>query len=105
MDRNNSRLLVLQKKRLVKRRVKPDEPPKLVLVQWVDAVTDSGWEIGKGTSKIDLVSSIGWLLSTDDTEVVLAADVSSDKENQLHTNRRLAIPAQWIKSMKEIDHD
>lgn len=75
---------------------------KLVLIEWVDAVTEAGWEVGKGHCKVDLVYSVGYLISRDETEVILAADVSPDRENQLHTNRRLAIPAQWIKDIKEI---
>jgi len=75
---------------------------KLVLIEWVDAVTEAGWELGKGHCKVDLVYSVGYLLSSDDTEIILAADVSPDRENQLHTNRRLAIPSQWIKDIKEI---
>lgn len=71
-------------------------------VEWVDAVVSGGWEVGKANSKVDLVTSIGWLLDETDTEVVLAADISTDMEGLLHTNRRLAIPAQWIKSIKEI---
>ena len=76
--------------------------PKLVLIEWVDAVTEAGWELGKGHCKIDLVYSVGYIISRDDTEIILAADVSPDRENQLHTNRRLAIPSQWIKGIKEI---
>lgn len=76
--------------------------PKPVKVEWVDAVVSGGWEIGKANSKVDLVTSIGWLLDQTDTEVVLAADISTDTDGELHTNRRLAIPAQWIKSIKEI---
>lgn len=76
--------------------------PKLVLIEWVDAVTEAGWEVGKGHCKVDLVYSVGYLLSKNDTEIILAADVSPDRENQLHTNRRLAIPSQWIKDIKEI---
>lgn len=75
---------------------------KPVLVTWVDAVVSSGWDVGKADSKVDTVTSMGWLLSEDRSEVVLAGDISTDTEGSLHTNRRLAIPARWIKSIKEI---
>ncbi len=75
---------------------------ELVVVEWVDAVVSSGWEVGKANSKVDLVTSIGWLLDRNDSEVVLAADISTDTDGALHTNRRLAIPAPWIKSIKEV---
>jgi hypothetical protein len=101
MDRLGDRLMVKRKQEKGVR-PKPEAPPKLVLVEWVDAVTDTGWEVGKGHSKIDLVQSIGWLISKNNTEITLAGDVSSDKDGLLHTNRRLSVPAQWIKSMKDI---
>lgn len=83
-------------------KVKETSSPKLVRVEWVDAVVSGGWEIGKANSKVDLVTSIGWLLDETESEVVLAADISTDTDGLLHTNRRLAIPAPWIKSIKEI---
>lgn len=89
-------------KRPKKTRDKETSSPKPVKVEWVDAVVSGGWEIGRANSKVDLVTSIGWLLDQTDTEVVLAADISTDTDGELHTNRRLAIPAQWIKSIKEI---
>lgn len=76
--------------------------PKLVWVEWVDAVVSGGWEIGRANSKVDLVTSIGWLLDRNESEVVLAADISTDTDGALHTNRRLAIPAPWIKQLKEV---
>lgn len=77
-------------------------PSKPVVVVWVDAVVSTGWDVGRADSKVDEVTSMGWLLSEDRNEVVLAGDISTDTEGSLHTNRRLAIPAKWIKSIKEI---
>ena len=81
---------------------KPTSSPKLVVVEWVDAVVSGGWEVGKANSKVDLVTSIGWLLDRNESEAVLAADISTDTDGELHTNRRLAIPSPWIKSIKEV---
>lgn len=75
---------------------------KPVVVVWVDAVVSTGWDVGRADSKIDEVTSMGWLLSEDRNEVVLAGDISTDTEGSVHTNRRLAIPARWIKSIKDI---
>lgn len=75
---------------------------KPVVVEWYDAAVSIGWDEGRSDAKVEAVSSIGWLLATDDNEVVLGADISTDVEGSLHTNRRLAIPARWIKSIKEI---
>jgi hypothetical protein len=104
MDRLGDRLMVKRKQEKGVR-PKPEAPPKLVLIEWVDAVTDTGWEVGKGHSKIDLVQSIGWLIQKDDTQVIIAGDVSSDKDGLLHTNRRLSVPAQWIKLVRNISDD
>lgn len=73
-----------------------------MVVVWVDAVVSTGWDVGRADSKIDEVTSMGWLLSEDRNEVVLAGDISTDTEGSVHTNRRLAIPARWIKSIKDI---
>lgn len=75
---------------------------KPVVVEWYDAAVSIGWDEGRSDAKVEAVSSMGWLLATDDNEVVLGADISTDVEGSLHTNRRLAIPARWIKSIKEI---
>ena len=75
---------------------------KPVVVEWHDAAVSVGWDEGKSDAKVESVTSLGWLLATDDHEVVLGADISTDTEGRLHTNRRIAIPAKWIKSIKDI---
>ena len=75
---------------------------RLVIVEWHDAAVSIGWDEGQSDAKIEQVSSVGWLLAKGDTEVVLGADVSTAAEGIVHTNRRLAIPASWIKSIKDI---
>ena len=75
---------------------------RLVMVEWHDAAVSIGWDEGQSDAKIEQVSSVGWLLAKGDTEVVLGADVSTAAEGIVHTNRRLAIPASWIRSIKDI---
>lgn len=75
---------------------------RLVIVEWHDAAVSIGWDEGQSDAKIEQVSSVGWLLAKGDTEVVLGADVSTAAEGIVHTNRRLAIPASWIRSIKDI---
>jgi hypothetical protein len=75
---------------------------RLVIVEWHDAAVSIGWDEGQSDAKIEQVSSVGWLLAKGDTEVVLGADISTAAEGVLHTNRRIAIPASWIKSIKDI---
>ena len=76
--------------------------PKLTLVEWTDAVTDNGWEVGSGTSNLDAVTSIGYLIYKDKEKIILAGDVSYDKDRLLHTNRRISIPNKWIVNITEI---
>lgn len=90
------------KPRKTTKKINSTSSPKLVWVEWVDAVVDGGWEVGKANSKVDLVTSVGWLLDRNESEVVVAADISTDMDGELHTNRRLAIPAPWIKAIKEV---
>lgn len=75
---------------------------KPVVVVWHDAAVSVGWDEGKSDARVETVTSIGWLLASSDTEVVLGADISTDTEGHLQTNRRIAIPARWITSLKEI---
>lgn len=75
---------------------------RLVIVEWHDAAVSIGWDEGQSDAKIEQVTSVGWLLAKGDTEVVLGADISTAAEGVIHTNRRLAIPASWIKSIKDI---
>lgn len=75
---------------------------KPVVVVWNDAAVSVGWDEGKSDAKVETVTSLGWLLATDEHAVVLGADISTDTEGHLHTNRRIAIPSKWIMSLKEI---
>lgn len=74
----------------------------LVHVEWSDAAVSIGWDEGKANARVEAVKSVGWLLASDDHEVVLGADTSMDEEQRLQTNRRIAIPKPWIKSITEI---
>ena len=73
-----------------------------VIVEWHDAAVSVGWDEGRSDASVESVTSLGWLLASDDNEVVLGADISQDAEDHQHTNRRIAIPARWITSIKEI---
>lgn len=75
---------------------------KPVIITWHDAAVSIGWDEGRSDAKLETVTSLGWLLASDDNEVVLGADISTDTEGTLQTNRRIAVPARWIKSLKEI---
>lgn len=104
MQRTNGyKLGARPKKKSKEKDINLQDSPKLCVILWVDAVTDTGWDVGKSHTKVDDVLSIGWLVHQSDTEIILASDISMDREGLLHTNRRIAIPAQWIKSMEVSD--
>lgn len=69
--------------------------PKLMYVEWVDAVADVGWDYEVEATKISLIQSVGWLIKENKDEIVLAADYSEGD-----TNRRMAIPKSWIRNKK-----
>ena len=71
--------------------------PKLMYVEWVDAVADVGWDYEVEATKISLVKSVGWLVRETKDEIVLAADYSDGD-----TNRRMAIPKSWVRNKKPL---
>lgn len=97
MDKNFNRLMTKGKSKGT-----AYAEPKLTLVEWTDAVTDNGWEVGAGHSNLDTVSSIGYLIYQDKEKIILAGDVSYDREKTVHTNRRISIPNKWVLNIKEI---
>jgi hypothetical protein len=68
-------------------------------VQWVDAVSDSGWET---EVKVDVhpCLSIGFIVDETKDAICLAAVISHDQSNS-----RIHIPKQWIKSIKKVRLD
>lgn len=75
--------------------------PKLVKVEWTDAVASVGWSSDYAEEKTHRIHSVGYVIKETEEDIVLAADVSTDNES-LDTNRRMSIPVKWIKSRKEI---
>ena len=71
--------------------------PKLMYVEWVDAVADVGWNYEVEDTKISLIKSVGWLVRDTKDEIVLAADYSEGD-----TNRRMAIPKAWVRNKKPL---
>ena len=76
----------------------------LIIVKWHDAQVDAGWDTV--ITKVAEITSVGWKLHEDEKSVVLAADVC-DKPQPPHpdtteTYRRIAIPKDWITSVKDV---
>jgi uncharacterized protein YpmB len=69
---------------------------KIIYVQWVDAVADSGWE-DEIKAEIDLCHTVGFLISETKDAICIASTVSKD-----NSNARMHIPKAWIKKRKVI---
>ena len=67
---------------------------KIVSIEWIDAVADSGWE-DKTKAAIHHCTTIGFLVDETDEAICLASTWSVDQ-----TNARMHIPKAWIKNRK-----
>jgi hypothetical protein len=68
----------------------------VIYVEWVDAVSDGGWE---DDIKVDIhpVRTIGYLVAETNDGICLASTVSGEM-----TNARMHIPKAWIVKRKEV---
>ena len=69
---------------------------KLVVIHWVDAVSDGGWEEDEKPD-IHHVITAGFIVSETKDAICIASTVSGT-----FTNARMHIPKAWIKSRKVI---
>ena len=82
-------------------------PPKLplVVVEWLDHITRSGWQDHKDTAKLEpaTIFTIGWVVNETDTVLTIAGavDVSADADDNF--NNIFLIIKGCIVSRKEID--
>lgn len=82
----------------------PTPELELVMVSWLDAVAEAGWETTPTLSEVHLIHSVGWIIKENDVEVVLSADASvhNMEDGKVDTNRRLSIPKTWVQSRKRL---
>lgn len=71
----------------------------IVYVQWVDAVSDCGWD-EESKAEVHPCLSIGFIVDETPDAICLAAVISHDQSNS-----RIHIPKGWIKSIKKITLD
>ena len=77
----------------------------LILVTWMDACATVGWEDHRAASlKTAHCKSIGWVGRSPDPDstLILYADKAHEDTEDHDSNRRLAIPAGWITSIKKV---
>lgn len=70
--------------------------PKVILVEWIDAVCSAGWEIDT-KPELHPCTTIGFLITENDEAVCVASTLSLDSNNA-----RMVIPKAWIKKRKEV---
>lgn len=82
-------------------------PYSLMHVIWQDALVDNGWADTSVKIVPATIISVGWQIDETDKTIVLASDIgdSMDPTTQVtttETNRRIAIPKDWVISQKEL---
>jgi hypothetical protein len=70
---------------------------KVVYVEWIDAVADSGWDAFDKAEPVHYCRTIGYLVKETNDGLCIASTVS-DKE----CNARITIPKAWIKKRKTV---
>lgn len=77
---------------------------QLYYVEWLDAVTDTGWAHPKDDLVLHKCLSVGWIIRETKQEIVLAADTSDPEcgDDDFEVNRRIAIPKSWVTLKRKI---
>lgn len=75
-----------------------EQPKEIVLIEWVDAESDVGWETPSpdDADELPICESIGWIIKEEATFLIIAAD--HDDTNG-HYNRRIKIPLGMVKNV------
>ncbi len=77
----------------------------LVIVTWMDACADIGWDDHREQRLAPAhCRSVGWVGATKDPKayLILYADRAHDEKNDHDSNRRIAIPSGWITGIKRV---
>jgi len=70
--------------------------PEIVYIEWLDAVSESGWETIE-KAEAHPVLSIGFVVAEDDNAICIAAAISYDQSNS-----RMQIPKGMITKVKRV---
>ena len=73
-------------------------------VNWIDIVSDSGWDEEKDFNKMKLSSPVneGWLYSKDKNSIKLFASYDQEDDGTLTFGDRTMIPLSCVKKMVKI---
>ena len=80
-----------------------DIPYSKYRIEWVDALSDSGWADDREFNKMKLAKPVneGWLYSKDKNSIKLFASYDRD-EDGISFGDRTMIPRQWVKKIQKI---
>ena len=73
------------------------ETPRVVYIEWVDAVADVGWE-ASSKAEIHPCHSVGFIIDETEDALCLALTWSYNQ-----TNARMHIPKAWIKNRRNVN--
>ena len=71
--------------------------PKVIYCEWVDAVSDAGWEKNDKSGEIHLCHAIGFLIKETKDFLCLATNIA-ENENSC----RISIPKAWIRKKRYV---
>lgn len=75
--------------------------PKIIHVEWVDAVTSLGWEPVSEPLTPRSCLTVGFLIHETDKFIVIAGTWGLEGDHE-ESNNRTAIPKGWIVAQREI---
>ena len=73
-------------------------------IEWVDALSDSGWADEREFNKMKLATPVneGWLYSKDKNSIKLFASYDKEDDGSFTFGDRTMIPLPWVKKMTKI---
>ena len=80
-----------------------DIPFSIVRVEWVDCVSDSGWDSDKEFDKMTLSYPVneGWLYEKTDKHIKMFASYDKDEDGITFGDRTM-IPRAWIRKIQKL---
>ena len=93
-----------KRRKRITTQITPDIPFPKVRVEWVDAMSDSGWANEKEFNKMKLAYPVneGWLYSKDDKSVKVFASYDKEDDGTFTFGDRTMIPRDWVKKIVKI---
>ena len=71
--------------------------PQPVLIVWVDAVAEAGWESNDREPELHECWTLGWLISSNQHGYRVAATIGGDEHNAT-----INIPKAWVRRLEKL---